>query len=1056
MLKLIYGTSVPAKTAYLKERISADVDAGHRCFLIVPEQQVYISERDFPKLLAPNAGLYFEILSFSRLCERFFRETGGAEEPSVTTGMRTLLMWETLRRLNGTLSQYGKVRGNDAALSGLMLRTVNELRMNGISPDQLDRSIAELAEREKNGKNTKGSPLLRKLTDLSSVYASFCELSSNLLGADASDLLLRMVKSPETKDYFKGAHFCLDSFSGFTDPEIKVIRKMLSDGADVDVLISLPSPRSRRPHEAALCETVRQLSKAGHSADADLEQIVLPENVETQKPASIRFLESSLWNFSLNPDAGGKEARGADGAVSLLCCRNVYEEAEAAALRILELVQNRSLTYGKIALIVRDTESYRGILDAALERHGIPYFYSERTPLSDKPLARLILSALRCINCGYQISDVLTLLKTGLTASTPREISLFEEYCETWHLSGKRLLEENWNMNPDGLCVERSARGEEILDCALRVRSVVMDPLVRLAASVNAAPPADGDDAPASSHSVRDLCRALFSYLTEMKIPALLSDRAEQELTLGQNRQAGETVRLWNLFTGILCQLCRILPDASMTSEEFMTALSILFSDADLGSVPDIHDCVTVGSADLLRLEEVDAALVLGLVEGEFPLNTADAGILTESDKAVLSSLDRNGLTFASRESTRFSEELFYLSRAFSAPNRFLFLSCPTHKTDGSKCFPSIAFSRVKMLLGLHETLFDLSLLRSMEGKVRPDDDSRFVGATDPNRKNLALTQTKISDFVLCPYRYQYSNVMKLRCAKDSTPDAANKGSFIHDLFERFLSGCLDADGNFSLPDPSEIRPISEELVIRYLDRVAPFGAGELPPTMLHLFRRLHFYAEKMLSDILEELRNSRFVPALFEKKIGMNPERGDFPPVIYTLSDQTEIRLSGKIDRVDFFRSDGKIYVRVVDYKTGKHEFSLDKVQTGEDIQLILYLKAVMDSDPETFRAGEAEYIASGDAGNDYRIVHNGLLLTTPGIPEALDSTEKREFTKSFIEQDENALQELFSQMEETVTEIGSRILSGDARKTPSEAACRFCPLLKHCDRAILPKEGY
>ena len=95
-------------------------------------------------------------------------------------------------------------------------------------------------------------------------------------------------------------------------------------------------------------------------------------------------IERDLWRFDA-PLEQNTSAR-ADSPVKLLRCRNIYEESEAAALNILDLVQN-GMQYGEIAVVVRDTETYRGVLDAAMERHGIPFFLSERTDFSQKPSA---------------------------------------------------------------------------------------------------------------------------------------------------------------------------------------------------------------------------------------------------------------------------------------------------------------------------------------------------------------------------------------------------------------------------------------------------------------------------------------------------------------------------------------------------------------------------------------------------------------------------------------------------------------------------------------------
>ena len=218
-----------------------------------------------------------------------------------------------------------------------------------------------------------------------------------------------------------------------------------------------------------------------------------------------------MWRFSAS-----QASLTNDQSVRLNVAANIYEEAEAAVLQICELVLG-GMRYGDVAVVVRDLDSYRGILDAALERHGIPYFFSERTDLSSKPIFRLILSALRAVSRNWRQSDIITLLKTGLCGTNLRDAAMFEEYVETWHIGGRRFLDDVWSMNPDGLTTERSPRANEILDAANRVRSHLMKPLYALSVSLRA------------SNRLDDLCRSLYEYLCAIDLPSVLASRAKEE-----------------------------------------------------------------------------------------------------------------------------------------------------------------------------------------------------------------------------------------------------------------------------------------------------------------------------------------------------------------------------------------------------------------------------------------------------------------------------------------------------------------------------------------------
>ena len=1023
MLKLICGPSGAGKTAALTACIREDIQRKKRCFLLVPEQQAYISERDLPALLPQNAGLYFEIANFSGLAEDVFREYGGVTQGSVNGGVRALLMWDTLRTLSPLLRQYGKSTRGDTALSSLMMQTISELHASGIDSDMLEEAAKKLE---------KDSPLQKKLTDLALIDAAYHARLVDCFGDDPGEKLLRMAQKLKEHRYFEGCNLYIDSFTSFTVPEYAVLREILKQADTVTVTLCADGFSSKLPHFQSVAETARRLTKLASEASTSVQRQTLTAD-SSEKPLELRVLERDLWRFDLKKQDRQAIPEGIPDAVRLTVCTNLYEEAEAAALQILELVQG-GMQYGDIAVVVRDTEVYRGVLDAALERYGIPCFLSERTDLSSKPLARLILSALRAVSRGYHARDIMTLIKTGLAGVNARDASLFEEYCETWHLSGSRFRDEAWSMNPDGLTPQPSPRAKIILETANRVRKIVMEPLERLAADLRA------------SHRVPDVCRALYDYLTALGIAETLADRAKQELAANQRREAGETVRLYRFVTEMFTTLCRLLPDAEVTVDEFVSALSLLLSATDMGSVPNVHDCVIIGSAATLRVENIRASLLLGLCEGEFPRAITDDGILSETDKVTLEGV---GIRLDSRESVRNSEELLYVYRAMTKPREKLMLSTAAAQPDGSARTPSLAFTRTAYLLDRKAERFDADAVRAAlsASAIRPEDPPLCVPPVT-DAVTLGLSQTKIQTFVLCPYHYYSTYQLKLREKKDATPSYADDGTFLHYVFEKFLRASLNGDGTLTLPPASDMERIADEIIEDYLAQVCSIPPDRMDRRLLHLFSRLRKLALLMLSDIVAELRVSAFVPHAFEQVIGLPGENG-LPPVELTLQNGSRIRLNGMVDRIDLLERNGKLFVRVVDYKSGEHKFKLEDVRTGLDIQLVLYLYAVLASKPQEYLPGGAQYLYATAEKGRIDIRRSGFLLSDDEIRQAADNSEGSAFTKKLIPQSTEEIRELTEQMKETVSRIASRILAGEAEKTPSKEACGFCPIRSHCDRA-------
>lgn len=1026
MLRLICGPSASGKTAEVIRSIREDLAKGVRCYLLVPEQQAYISERDFTRVLPSNAGLLFETVSFSGLAEEVFRAFGGITRPEADGGIRSFLMWETLRELAPLLKRYGRSARGDTALTAEMLAAVEELRHNGIDAEMLEKAANGLPQ---------NAPLREKLSDLAAVDTAFRIACKNGFGDGISDRLQRLSELLSHNDYFKGCHIYVDSFSSFTVPEYAVLRELLRVADLVTVTLCADRPLSKKLHFESLSRTASRLLHLANEVGAETSQTILQASAD-QKPTALRAIERDLWNFELRKSDRELPAPSEPTAVRCVTCANLYEEAEACALNILELVQN-GMRYGEIAAVVRDTDTYKGVLDAAFERHGIPYFLSERTELSEKPLIRLILSALRATSKGYRTQDILTLLKTGLGGAELRDVSLFEEYCETWHITGNRFFDHEWNMNPDGLTDRRSERADGILEAANRVRAAVMTPLLHLHAAMKA------------SDKLSDRCRAVYDYLCRLDVQKQLSERAKAELSLGQRREAGDTVRLYRFTVESLTTLSALFPELSLTEDEFLSALTLFFQTTDLGSVPNVQDCVTIGSASTLRVENVNAAFLLGLCEGEFPKAVTDDGLLSEAEKDTLSEL---GLQFDSRRGMRSSEEMFYVYRAMTKPRKALILSYPSMQPDGSSRAPSLAFTRVCYLLNLIPEVFDASVLRKAEMPRVESSTTDLQAAPLPEGTVLRLSQSSVKRFALCPYSYYAQNLLKLRERADSTVGANDEGTFLHFVFEQFLRACLDKDGVLQLPAPEALEPTADAIIEDYLARVCPIPPDRMDLRLLHLFARLRGLALLMLQSITAELRTSLFRPALFEQYIGSDAENG-LPAVEIPLANGSVARLTGLIDRVDLYEHEGALYVRVVDYKTGKHEFSFRDVRAGTDIQLILYLFAVVSRNPERFRFGGAHYLFSTTEEGRTKIDRSGVLLRDDAILNATDTDGTGIFTKSLTQSTEDEIRALTSDMLETVRSIGERILSGEATKTPSPDACRYCSVRAHCGVACHEK---
>ncbi len=1055
MLTFLLGRSGSGKTKYILNEIEKCVSEGKRAYLLVPEQQVYISEcmlADLPE----SSALCFEVISFSRLCEIVFSRLGGLSDRHAGSGTRELLMWQTLRELSPALRRYKGIK-TDSALTSVMLSLIDELHASSVTPEMCER-ISEKCN----------SPELSdKLFDIAAIYSDFERNISERLGEaeSASENRLSELSSLlKSNNVFSDCSFFVDSFTSFTGEEHSVLEMIISQAQNT--MISFTYERgSYSPHFESVSDTVKKLTRFSRENGIECRDICLGDYIRGSK-AELSLLEKNIWNFSVTEKNKPTVNEDERDNIEMTVCSNEYEEMWLAGLNILKEHEN-GRKYSEIALICRDPETRKGIIDAVFEELGIPYFLSERTDLSTTAPARLILSALRCVAHNFNAVDVLTLLKTGLLGIAPHDADLFEDYVRTWNINGSLFLQSAWSMNPDGYTTDVSERGKSILDAANRVRTAIIPPLHELknAFSVN-------------KGNTLENCRSIYSYLASISLPEHLSEHAESALISGDIKGAGELLRLYDFLISALTDIATVLGDTLTTSDELACAVEIMLKNTDIGSVPAMSDYVTVGSAATLRVENIKTAILVGLCEGEFPKNYSDSGILTENDKKLMDSL---GLSLSSREDIITSDELFHAYRAMSLPSEKLILSCCRQSISGRAKNPSSAWNRVKFLFPyIKEKSFDLELIRSLARKNTDSGDGEVPAASSLEEDisvteeidpfyvrmlfgdKLHLSKSRISAFAECPYKFWCEYILGLRESKVSAISYADSGTIIHYILENVLKKLRREDGRLEEISDSELISLTDSLLRNYIAGIS----CPLPASMMYSFSRLRDLSLIMVKSVIDEFRSSLFRIVAYEKQISDRASDALKPMEIKIdgEEDSPTVSLGGVIDRIDCYESEDRKYIRIVDYKTGTHKFDIEGISTGEDLQLPAYLFTAALEQNKSFFGEEKEifpssalFLSAEESGGSITPVRSGFMLNNDELlhaasPEMDPSVlagikfKKDGTTSSKAALSEDGILSIDARLRETIASTAKNMYSGKAPRTPSKNACGFCSLKSTC----------
>ena len=100
-----------------------------------------------------------------------------------------------------------------------------------------------------------------------------------------------------------------------------------------------------------------------------------------------------------------------------------------------------------------------------------------------------------------------------------------------------------------------------------------------------------------------------------------------------------ECAQVYNMLMELFTQMHAILGDAPVSTERYIAVLQEGLSTYEVGVIPTTADQVLFGSLGRTRARSVSALFVLGAVEGVFPAQVRDGGMIDDEELAELSAL---------------------------------------------------------------------------------------------------------------------------------------------------------------------------------------------------------------------------------------------------------------------------------------------------------------------------------------------------------------------------------------------------------------------------------
>ena len=924
MLTIWIGRAGSGKSARVLETMGRERENRPQ-LLLVPEHTSHEAELDLCRACGPTASRNAEVLTFQSLATRVLSETGGLAEVTLDNGGKLLTMRRCLQELHSNLKVFGRPSQRAAFLHQLTT-LADEFYAYQIAPEMLYRHVADME-----------GAMGDKLRDVALIFAAYDARLRNG-ETDVRSRVQKLHDSLPQSHYLDGKDLYLDGFSFFNKQEESVLALALRRCHSVTV--TLLGDRSGQLFQNAAAQKER-LVRMAREAGVECRLAYLSR----QDDSPLGHLERHCFGS----DAVWEEETG---AVALYQAATAYTEVEYVSARIRQLAA-QGYRYRDIAVASRSMDIYGPLLESVFLRDGIPAYISRRSDILEKPVMTLLLSAVDAVTGGFEYEDMFRYLKTGMTGVTAAECDLLENYVIRWDIRGNMWLRDvPWTLNPDGygldMTEERTVRLEEIN----RIREKVRGPLSALADGLKQRPAA------------RDKARTLYEFAAAAGVPDALREKADELLSAGQVQLAEEYAQLWQIFCDVLDQFVEILGDTELDGEEFARLLRLVLTQYSVGTIPATLDQVKVSEITRNDRHRVRVLFLLGANDHLLPKIEKDGGVLDSDDRQALAQRD---IPLSDATFDALDNELQNIYACLAQPTEQLHISWPVTDVTGAELRPSFVVERVRLLFprlqvqredgayrmtlpatalcaaGENEALrryFEgqpryaaalaaMARARRMErGRLSPEAVQSLYG------RSIAMSASRIDRVKSCHFGYFMEYGLRARERKKAGFEAPEVGTFLHYLLEN-VNREVKEQGGYGQVDDEALR----HMVKRYVERYAATQIQEYQnksARFRYLFSRLRETAYTIIISIAKEMRQSDFQPVEFELSFG---GRDGHLPAITVREGGASLSVSGKVDRVDGWLHDGKLYLRVVDYKTGKKSFDLTDIRYGLGIQMLLYL---------------------------------------------------------------------------------------------------------------------
>lgn len=977
-IRFIYGRAGIGKSTWCINSIAENIkkDDENKLILIVPEQYTFNTENRILKSIGESALLRTQVLSFKKMAHEVFEECGGRVKEIIKESGRNMLIHKVLNEKIESLEYFRKI-SREQGFYEIVSDVISEFKKYNVEVDSL-RNIEESIQE---------SDLYNKIRELSIIYEAFNE-EMNEGYIDGDDELTLLGKKLLENDIYTNSEVWIDEFSTFTPQQLEIIRLLARRCKRVNITLCMDNRDNSNGNQ-----DITDVFNTIKNTENKILKIMKENNISYDKPINLNMInvnegynrfknapelehiEKYFFTYPFNSFNGKCEN------VKLYKANNIYDEIERVAKSITSLIRSGKYRYKDISVVCRNIDDYEKITSVIFKDYEIPYFLDKKLELLNNPLIILITSAFEILFKDWSYESVFKYLKTGLTGIENNYIDVLENFVLEYGVKGykwtvKEIISESWFNNNEELSEEKIFISE--------IMDEVRRPLLVFHNKIK------------GKHKVSHICKAIYEFLIDIHAFERINEWIEKFDEIGLEDKVKEYSQVEESVIDILDQAVDVMGDKDLDSYDFFKILNSGFNNEEIGVIPVALDQVNIGDVARIKGRDVKALYIVGVNDGILPASKKEEGILSDNDRNILSEI---GIELASNTRNKVFEEQFLLYTVLTISSDYLMISYPMADFEGKSLRPSIVISRIKKILPKlveESDLYDLSSYKDKLNKVispiptfnelilamrkncdeenveeywrevykwykdSPEYENKvkniFKGLDYSNLKNhvnknnlrelyanedgkLMFSVSRLEKYAECPFSYfvQYGLKAKNRKIYEFTPP--DLGSFVHDILDLFTNRVKKEGILWSELNNERCKEIVSNLIdIRLSEQTNSILNSS--KRFKYLSQRFKRVISKSVTVMAEQIGKGEFEVFKTEFDFG-NYKTGE--AVMLNLQDDEKVYLQGRIDRIDTLDLDGQTYIRIIDYKTGAKKFDLNELYYGLQMQLLVYLDAII-----------------------------------------------------------------------------------------------------------------